>query len=215
MDAKKFRILIGVLAAMSVACLVCLYFQISEAGDRWPMENEPGSLTATINGLQTEVSRLEVEVAKIGPAKEQLAIITVDYEIAQRVLPRESSPDQLLAAISTKAQQSGVYPSMLQPSVAGAARGKSGAGGGSFETWRFTLVIDGTYDQIATFVNRMEEFDSADAARMASEKRFFEVRDISIIASGNGLANLDPEAMGEPVRHVCNMVMQTYRYTGE
>jgi len=217
MDTKKYKALIGVLAALSLASLVYLYFQVEEAGDMWPSENKPGSLTANINNLQTEITRLRGEVAKIKPAEEQLAIIRADHDIAVRVLPKESSMDQLVAAIGTKAQQSGVFPSSLKPDIVrsgAAARGKKVAGG-NFETLRFTLSIDGSYDQIATFVNRMEEFDSTDAARMASEKRFFEVREITITAAGQGLANLEPDSIGEPVRHKCDMIMQTYRYTGE
>lgn len=217
MDSKKFKTWIGVLVALSIACIVYLYFQISEAGDMWPAENEPGTLTHAIDGLAKDIARLNAEVAKIPDAQKQLEAIKIDYDMAAQVLPRESSPDQLIAAISTKAQQSGVFPSSLQPSVvAQSARGGGrGAGTGNFETWRFSLAIDGTYDQIATFVNRMEEFDSADAVRMASEKRFFEVREIGITAAGSGLANLEPESVGEPVKHKCTLLMQTYRYTGE
>ncbi len=215
---RKFTTLIAVLAVLSLACLVALYFQIAEAGDMWPYEGEPGTLTSDISGLESEVARLAAEEKKIPAAREQLVAVTADYEFAARVLPRESSPDQLIAAIRTKAQQSGVYPSSLQPGIvaAGGARGgQQQQGGGNFETWRFTLVLDGTYDQIATFVNRMEEFESADASRTASEKRFFEVRQIDIAAAGDGMAALEPNAGGEPVRHKCTVIMQTYRYTGE
>lgn len=216
MGMKKFNTLIGVLAALSVGCLVLLYFQITEAGDMWPYQGEPGTLTSDIAGLDSDIARLRAEERKIPAAREQLVAVTADYEFAARVLPRESSPDQLIAAIRTKAQQSGVYPSSLQPGIVAAGRsGARGGTGGSFETWRFTLTLDGTYDQIATFVNRMEEFESTDASRTASEKRFFEVRQIDLSAAGDGLAGIEPNAAGEPVRHKCTMIMQTYRYTGE
>lgn len=217
MGKNKLNVVFIILFLLAVGGGYFLYDLICRAGDMWPAENEPGSLTAKIKTLETEVGRLRGEKMKIEPAREELKKVAVDYELASHVLPRESSPDHLIAAIRTKAEQSGVTPSSLTPSVVAQRAGGRGAaaGGGSFETWRFSLILTGSYDQIATFVNKMEEFDSPDAARTGSEKRFFEVREISITAQDSGMANLGPDAVFGPVRHQCTMVMQTYRYTGE
>lgn len=206
---KKIGLVIVVLVLLIIATAGYLYTQISEAGDRWPMENEPGSLTHTINRLEKEVADLMLEVTKIEPAKERLTAVKIDYELAKQVLPQESSPDHLIAAIRTKAEQSGVYPSSLTPSVT-----KGGGGNANFETWRFSLTVDGSYDQLAAFVNRMEEFESADASKTGSVKRFFELIELSVASKNNGLANLMPGSVGRDVSHRCTMVMQTYRYTG-
>lgn len=220
MAKKRLSMVIGFIALLVVGGAVYLYMLIGEAGDRWPSLATAGSLTQQVNQLEREVQNLKAEVAKIPAMEERLAKVRVDFELASRVLPRESSPDQLIAAIRTKAQQANVTPSSVRPNVSRAAprrntRGGGGGGGNSFETWTFSLTLQGSYDQIASFVNRMEEFDSADAAQTGSEKRFFELIDIDITAEQNGLANLGPSSGGNPIMHTCNMTMRTYRYTGE
>lgn len=211
MNRKTTQMIFGFLALVIVGGAAYLYMLIGEAGDFWPAENEPGTLTRDVGNLKDENSRLSQEVAKIPAAKEELEKISVDYDLATRVLPRESSPDQLIAAIRTKAAQAGVSPTSLQPSI------DAGGRGGSFETWRFSITLTGNYDQLATFINRMEEFESADAASTGSEKRFFEVKNLTIIAEQNGMANLGSNAISGPdaIKHACTLVMQTYRYTGE
>lgn len=213
MNKKKLTMVFGLIGLMVVASGAYLYTLIEKAGDMWPSLNKPGSLTFVNNRLQGEVNALRQEVAKIPDAEKRLEEISIDYDLAARVLPRESSPDQLIAAIRTKAQQAGVTPSRLTPSVTRARGGKGGEG--AFETWRFALSVDGNYDQLATFVNRMEEFDSSDATRTGSEKRFFEVKSITITAQENGLGGLTPASVNKPVMHKCTMNMQTYRYIGE
>ncbi len=223
MAKKKFNTILILLGVLILASLVYLYMLISEAGDRWPAYREPGTLTQRLEALDNEVRQLQQQVAQIPVRREILEKLKVEYELASRVLPRESAPDQLLNAIRTKAQQAGVFPNRLTPSVVASAapratpgaRGARPAAGGTFETWRFSLTLDGNYDQIATFVNKMEEFDSPDAARTGSEKRFFEVKEISITGQESGLANLGPQAADNPIQHKCNLVMQTYRYTGQ
>ncbi|MCC8165095.1 MAG: type 4a pilus biogenesis protein PilO [Planctomycetes bacterium] len=204
----KVFILLGVII---VACTVYLYMLVSEAGDMWPAYQKPGTLTQQLAALDNEVMGLRLQVAQIPARQEILEALKVEYEYGSRILPRESSPDQLIAAIRTKAQQSGITPNRLQPSIASGSAGQ----GANFEIWRFSLSLQGDYDQIATFINRMEEFDSPDAERTGSEKRFFEVREINIVAQDQGLANLGADAGGAPVQHACNLVMQTYRFIGQ
>ena len=220
MPKKTLATVFGLIGALVVGAAVYLYTLISEAGDMWPAKGKPGTLTAQIGRLKNEVRALNDEVAKIPAAKERRDAIAIDYELAANVLPRESTPDQLIAAIRTKALQSDVLPTRLTHAIQRAGtRGRSGGAEGAFETWRFTLTLQGSYDQIASFVNRMEEFESTDAAKTGAEKRFFEVKDITITSAGNGLANLEFDvAKGsgtKPIMHTCNVVMQTYRYTGE
>lgn len=213
MGKKQLAMVLGVLGVMLAGALIFLYLQVKEAGDMWPAENQPGTLKAEIGRLQREVDALNEEVKKIPGTREQLEAIKIEHELATRVLPRESSPDQLLAAIRTKAESSNVQPVRLVPTVGGAAaRGRGGAS--SFETWSFTLEIKGSYDQIATFINRMEEFESADPSRVGSEKRFFRVTDIEINSELNGLAGLGGMLPHEVTGHSCLLTMQTYRYTG-
>lgn len=207
MKKSKMPVFIGLFCIVVAGLAYYLYTLIDEAGDMWPSLNKPGSLTQINTQLEREVQNLRLEVAKIPEAEEQLAQIMVDFDLATRVLPRESSPDQLIAAIRTKAQQAGVAPSNLQPSIA--------KGRGPFEVWRFALNLQGSYDQIANFVNRMEEFDSADASQTGSEKRFFELISINMSSQQNGLANLGPGSGRNPILHSCTLTMQTYRYLGD
>lgn len=212
MGKRQLLILIALLAVILVGSLAILYFQIEQAGDMWPYEDEPGTLTNEINRLDSEVRNLKQEVAKIPAAKERLEQVQIEYDLATRVLPRESSPDQLIAAIRTKAEMVGVIPVSLRPSVS-TPRGGRGASGGAFEEWSFDLSIQGNYDEIASFVNRMEEFESSDPTRVGSEKRFFEVRSIDIAAKENGMAGLSGVG-SEKYKHACSLNMVTYRYAG-
>lgn len=222
MESKnKIRYVIIALGVLFVAGGVYLYTLIGTAGDRWPAYDEPGTLTNDVTRLTASVAQLVKEVAKIPEAKKQLEVLQVEYDLAIRVLPKENSPDQLVGAIRTKAEQAGVKPISLKPSTSGRAGGGARKGSsGPFEEWSFGLDIYGTYDQIATFINKMEEFESTDSSQVGSEKRFFRLQDIEITASENGLGNLHPlsavDSNGKPTRaHNCKMTMQTYRYTGE
>ena len=213
MDFKKtFVRVMAFLVVVFVAGVGYLYTLVKEAGDRWPLYDADGSLTNAINGLEREIQTLRSQNAKIDEVKEKLELLRVEYDLAARVLPRENSPAQLIEAIRTKAQQTGVVPSRLVPQVGG-RRGSS-----SFEEWRFNLAISGTYDQIATFINKMEEFESGDPQGVGAERRFFQVLEMNITAAGNGLATLtgsSPSGANASSGHACDLVMQTYRYSGD
>lgn len=211
MGKKQLAIVLVIMAVVLIGALVFLYYQIKRAGDMWPHENKIGTLANTISKLETEIHALNQDVAKIPAAKEELEAYRIEYELAGRVLPRESTPDQLLAAIRTKAEQAGITPNRIMPKSGGSG-GKRGSS--SFEEWSFTLDLVGSYDQIAAFVNRMEEFESADATRTGSEKRFFKISSIAINAEDNGLAALGGSPPESVKGHKCVLVMQTYRYTG-
>jgi Tfp pilus assembly protein PilO len=219
--------MVAILAVGALALIGGLYYLstlVAQAGDAWPYEGEPGSLIATIGGLQGDIGRERENVAKIPAAQETLDKLKVDYDLAVRVLPRENSPDQLLAAIRTKAQQVGITPDQIVPSAnpgggGGGGRGGRGGSGTNFEEWSFSLSITGSYDQISSFVNRMEEFESSDAARVGSEKRFFRVVDIDITAQDNGMGFIGSDSGASSsragqARHTCKLVMRTYRYIG-
>ncbi|MDR1536038.1 MAG: hypothetical protein LBU64_13285 [Planctomycetota bacterium] len=221
---KKLVVPLAVAGALLLGSLYYLSTLAREAGDFWPFVNEPGSLSAGIASLRGDVGKLQEEIKKIPAARERLEAVKVEYDLATRVLPRENSPDQLIAAIRTKAQQAGVIPTQLVPSRSRASaprggRNQRGGASGNFEEWTFTLRLEGTYDQIATFVNYMEEFESSSPSRTGSEKRFFQVRDIDISADQNGMGFLgnpgdDGQAAESRQRHGCSLVMQTFRYTG-
>jgi len=202
----KVLIFVGVLI---VAGAVYLYLLIEQAGDMWPHYRVSGSLTAKVAALQSEIEHLRLEVAKIPDAKERLDLVRVDYDLASRVVPRKSGYDNLIDAIKSKAQQAGVILSNLTPSI--------GQGPGALEAWNFTLQIRGSYDQIATFINSMEEFESQSVANSGGEKQFFQVNSISIQAESSGLAELNEGAVNRPPDqrgHLCTLAMQTFRYTG-
>lgn len=209
-NKKQQTIVIAVAAVLFLGGAYYLKTLIQRAGDAWPHVREPGSLTVEIDRLNQDIARLRQEIAKIPDAKEALEIVRTEHELASRVLPRESTPDQLLAAIRTKAAEAGVFPIRLIPSV-GQGRGDMS----SFEVWGFTLDLTGTYDQIATFINRMEEFESADPSRTGSEKRFFQVNTVTITAAHEGMGFL-PDRLGElSLQHTCHLNMGTFRYISE
>lgn len=211
---RRFIQIMAVLVILLGIGVYFLYDQVKTAGDRWPFFQAPRSLTSENRGIRREIDDLLKQKEQIVPTRQRLEELKIEYELAGRVLPRESTPDQLIAAIRTKAVQSGVIPDKLTPSTTGQnrSRGRGRGPQASFEEWTFSLTIRGTYDQIATFINRMEEFEAVDPSKVGSEKRFFRVQSVNITANSSGLGFIGNPA--EAGRHTCSLVMQTYRYTG-
>jgi len=205
---------IAIFAGIIVLELVALYFLAKKAGDRKPFLNAPKSLTSEVTALKKEIAALRTKIEDKTQLEEQLRDLEEEEKLADRVLPKESTPDQLLSAIRQKTAASGVIPQRITPSVGG-ARPRLGArtavASGPFEEWNFTLTVTGTYDQIATFINKMEEFESPAPDGGLPEKRFFRVNEFTISAESDGFLD---ELSGQRKGHSCELKMQTFRYTG-
>jgi Tfp pilus assembly protein PilO len=173
------------------------------------------SIATKIDIISAKIVKEEQRKAQIPAKEEELKKLTAQQDAANQLLPKESDPAQLVAFINAKAQEVGVDIGSLTPKAAkkkssGGFRGRIGgaaAGSGDkFEEWVYAIELNGSYDKIAMFINRMEEFEIVNGEGQR-EKRFFAVRDIDITADKLGVKE-------ENVKHIAKVTMVTYRYKG-
>ncbi len=206
-ERGKLLLTVGISIAVALAFCALLYLPMSKIGI-WPFKSD-SSLRAQQEKLSAEAAALTVKITKDLPAaKADLDKLRPMHETAVLILPQERRPEDLLGAINAKASEAGVTTVSLSPGAVtamgtGATGGRQPAGkkaavAATHEEWSFKIEIAGTYDQIATFINKMENFETAEG------KRFFAVRDFAIEAASKGLT--------EDGRHKCNLNMVTYRY---
>lgn len=214
--SNRSTIFIALFLLLSLGLGYYLYTLISIAGDRWPLFEEPGSLTADIKSLTRQIGELKKEEATIPEVKQKLEDLKKEYEVALRVLPTESTQDQLIGAIRLMTQQSKVTLDRINPMPSRASVAAGGKGAPKlFDSWTASLELHGSYDQLATFVNKLEQFESSDPATGNAQRRFFQVTDIDITSEDGGLAELgDKGYNNEKKGHACKMVIQTFRYVG-
>ena len=208
----KLGITIGAFAAVVLGLMLQLYRQMSYVGDD-PFKN-PTSVKAQIDTTQRAIEDAEAKIAQLPDKRVELKKWQQEEKKAVQLLPSESTPDDLLRAIRKKAEEAGVKPRYIKPSRSDSGRpgfgapgmpgpGGGGGGGAKQEEWLFRIDLIGTYDQIAVFINKMEEFEIA-APSGQMEKRFFAVRELEISAPGNGVT--------EDGINRCKLTMQTFRY---
>lgn len=210
-ETKKFLIIIGVFCFAILAMLGWLYMQMSKVGYK-PFKNAD-SIYTKMEVLDQQIAELQMKIDQIPAVKEELRKLEADQDEATQLLPKENDPAELLSFITTKADEVKVKPQRINPSRktagggGGRGRGRGGAKqAGKFEQWIYSMNIIGTYDQLATFINRMEEFviTRSDGSR---EKRFFAVENLNISSEKSGMVEGEAE-------HTAKITMVTYRYTG-
>lgn len=211
-EFQKLMITVGVFAVMMIGLLFWLYTQYSYIGYQ-PFDGDPESIRNRIAVLEQQIVGLDAEIAMIPETEKQLAALKKDEAQAKQLLPKENDPAQLLAFINAKAEESEVRPQGITPKKVAAASGgrgrsRAGATAEKFERWQYDMEIIGTYDQIATFINRMEEFEIVlDNGSTERQKRFFAVESLSLEAVSDGMVQGEQE-------HTARLSMVTYRYTG-
>jgi len=215
-EQKKLLVTILMIGVVLLGLFVLLYFQLSSYG--WgPMKGDE-SLTTQIDSLKTKLAKEKARIKKIPDVEQQRRELEVDYQVAMQLLPKESSPDELLGFINEKARTAGADIIAIKPSRPAIViedtsastkkkrtTTKSKKGGSTekmYEEWTFDMKLLGTYDQLGSFINKMEEFEIEVPGGV--EKRFFAVKAISLKADSGGLT--------EDGRHACSLVMQTFRY---
>ncbi len=199
-ESLKLGITIGVFAVLLLGCLVGLYFQVSYIGYE-PFKGKE-SIAQQMDDLQARLDEAQSRIEQIPEKKKKLKELEIVAKSANQLLPSKRTSDDLLRAIWKKAEESGVVPRSVEPGRAT----RNSQSEGDYEPLAFTIAIDGPYDNIALFINRMEEFEVA-GKNGQLEKRFFAVRKISIKNRSSKLS--------ENGIQTCTMTMETFRYTGE
>ena len=122
--------------------------------------------------------------------------------MARQVLPNEYRVFELSEAIGEKAKQTGVNVRSVRRVT---PTRRAGTDSGYFEQISFEIQMVGSYDQIARFVNSMEEFERS-GPDTEGLRRFFKVLSLEITAARSGLSLTEP--------HTARLNMATFRYTG-
>ena len=200
-NTKSFATAITVMALLVAGLLVLLWFQTKKIGD-WPNEKETTSLLRKNAALRRSIAELEGKVRVHSLLEELVPILREEDAMARQVLPNKLPPQELVAAIMEKARQSGVTIRDVVPTPAP----RRATGDGLFVPIPFRINLQGSYDQIASFINSMEEFERS-GPEAEGLRRFFQVSELDIQATRYGLS------LGEP--HTARLSMTTYQYPGD
>lgn len=138
---KAYWVILIALLALAAAGTARLHSLVSLAGDRWPAQNQPGSLTR-----------------EIGELAEKNRIAAADLALARELIP-DAVDEDAPEAIRLTAGASGVDVGEVKPE-------SRQRGGGAVRQSRFRLSLSGSYDQLAVFINRLEGFGPGAAKRL-------------------------------------------------
>lgn len=209
-EKTKFLVTLGAIFGILLLMLVGFYFQLARYG--WGpfigKYNPKGknSLQAEIAELNKRMQKADADIAQIVPLQDAIKAMEPDKKVAEQLLPNVITADQIADAIREKAKSSGVFPKRVN------ARKPSGGGrfGGvseDFEEWDYSIEVTGTYNQIGTFINKMEEFEVAgEGGKM--QRRFFAVKEVDVKPGSSA-------TLFDGAEHKCSIVMLTFKYTGE
>lgn len=212
-ESKKLIVTVVVFVLIALTLGGWMYTQMAHVGVQ-PFDHDE-SLRTKVAALDMQIANFQRKIDQIPAKEKEREVLMAEKEKANQLLPKEREPATLLKFIFAKAAEAGVDTRSVIPRAArdsgsrGRVAPRAGAsmGGPKFEKWMYEIKLSGTYDQIGTFVNKMEEFEIEGTDGLPI-KRFFAVQDIKIDAQDAGVVE------GE-FKHTANIVMNTYRYTGE
>lgn len=140
---RGWLIAAAVLLALIAAGLARLHTLVSIAGDRWPAERRPGSLTAEIDELRGKLAAV--------------ALSGRDRQLAERLLPRDADTEAVLRALRQTAAATGAeVRNIAVQQVDGTIDGWRAVDGGPVVALAVTVGLAGSYDALALFVNAVE-----------------------------------------------------------
>ncbi|MBN2713371.1 MAG: hypothetical protein JXR97_13205 [Planctomycetes bacterium] len=210
-ETKKLVITIVAVAILVLGLLGWTYVQMATIGQE-PFKGED-SIAYKIDTTNVAIGEAQKKIDQIEPKKEEYEKLLVVQDDANQLLPKKRDPAELLNYITQKAKEAKVDAQDVTPKKA-KAKGSSGfsgrgasSSGDKFEEWLYEMKVKGTYDEIATFINKMEEFEIREEGE-EPRKRFFAVKEIKLKAQDSGLVEGD-------AKHTAELVMVTYRYKGD
>ena len=228
-ESQKLMITIGVFSGVSLILLVWLFITVRAIGYE-PFRHEE-SLREKIDIAQQKENALKTEnTVKRAQVKEELDRLEKDRDFVNQLLPREHKPEELVDFITKKAIKTDVNLMRIVPKKEKKRSRRRGGSADPYEEWIYNMEIVGTYDQIAAFINEMEEFLIKDESTGATETRYFDVKKLDIEAEEDGLVEsgipdkvieqriASAASQGKKAKdlklglHLAKMEMRTYRY---
>lgn len=217
-EEKKLGLTLAIFFFVMVVMLVLLYFELAYVG--WGPLQKEDSLTAKIAKKKEELQKANEKIKKIPELEKKLEQLAPEVRLAEQLIPSEATQDELLAYINDKANEAEIKISKITPNIpkikiqtkdkkkkdTKKPPSKKKEGTKQLEPWIFTISGSGTYDQMATFINKLEEFETR-GPDGTIQKRLFAIEDISIRAAKEG--------MEEGGIHTWSLELCTYRYAGE
>jgi hypothetical protein len=158
-EKKKALVTLAVMAGVALILVGVQVYLMSQLGVA-PLDGEE-SLKTKIKGMESEKSRLEkIQEVTLPQKEEELDKLMSVSADAIELLPDEVKPEQVMEFIIAKAFEAQV--NLLDYSEAKKRRAFSAFGRGPSNPWeeiKFELILSGTYDQLALFINYIEIFE--------------------------------------------------------
>ncbi|MHC4886057.1 MAG: type 4a pilus biogenesis protein PilO [Planctomycetota bacterium] len=202
-EQKKLVVTLVTMIGVAVVILGVLLYQMNTLGVP-PLDGEE-SINAEIAKAETELKRLtKLSTQELPQAKKELEDLSGMEADARQLLPKVVLTEEVLKFINAKAEEArveilGIDPTKVKKKSGGFRRGPAEP----YEEKVYRMIVTGSYDQIALFVNYMEMFElSVDGQK--PEKRFFKIRDIKLHSKELGLS--------ETLSHVATLDVATYQY---
>lgn len=185
---KKLVIILGIIGILASLGLSRLLLSMREAGGGIVAGTRPGSLTYRLERLDEAIAGLDAVEPALPKVAGEFAALEKENALAAALAPDGmdfAATEKYLIDISRKA---GVDLASITPEdePAGIA--------GNLEAWRVHVVIAGSFDQLAAFV------DAAENPAAATTPRLIDVADLAV--SGDTADGY----------HECRLVLQLYRY---
>lgn len=202
-ERKKLIVTLAIMIGIAVVVFGILIYQMHNLGVS-PLGGAD-SINAEIAKADLELNRLNVISKKDLPeAVKRLEELDSLKGDAAQLLPVKVLTEEVLRFINAKAEEAqveilGVDPTKAKKASSGTGRTVSEP----YEEKIYRMIVSGSYDQIALFINYMEMFELS-AEGQKPEKRFFNIKDITLESQELGLS--------EDLNHVATLDIATYEY---
>lgn len=184
--------------------LVWLYALASHAGGVMGKPGKSGTLSRRLASLNDESARLRRQTELLAGVDGDLRAATEEARSVSSVLATGDDAESLSPVIRRQAEAAGVLPRWIRADSFPLALVGNGD---DVAAWRYSLFVDGTFDQLTGFINRLEQLDQPGGNDAAGTMPFFEIRDLN-------LTGKTPAAAGE-TQHRCTLLLHAYRPSGE
>lgn len=186
---KKRVIVLGVIGILIALGLSLLLLSMREAGGGLA-DALPGSLRYRQERLDEEIARLDAVEPALAEAAGDFAALEKENALAAALAPDKLDFEATERHLVEASRKAGVDLASVAP------EDEPVRVAGNVETWRVHVVVAGNFDQVAAFVDAVE--NPGDAA--ATAPGLIDVTDLSLVGD-------DADDY-----HECALVLQLYRY---
>lgn len=187
---KKLVIVLGIIGILTALGLSRLLLSMREAGGDGLTGTRPGSLTYRLERLDEAIAGLDAVEPALPKVTGDFAALEKDYALAAALTPGKMDLDAAIRYLTDIARKTEVDLASITPEE-GPVRTA-----GNIEAWRVHVVLAGGFNQLAAFIDAVEN----PVAAAATAPRLIDVTDLAVAGdTADGY-------------HECSVVVQLYRY---